>query len=78
MSVGSNGLLANQPIVVGMATDPKPHEAIRSFGRECAVVTSYPCGPEAANLLELKRGIPRILLETLVCLIGEFLHLRRQ
>jgi hypothetical protein len=53
----------------------QPHEAVGRFDREGAVVTSDPSGPEAANLLELKRGMPRILLETRVGLIGELLHL---
>ena len=68
-------MLAKQPIVVCMAADPEPHEAVGRFDRERAIVISDPSGPEAANFLELKRGISRILLETRVCLIGEFLDL---
>jgi hypothetical protein len=49
MTVGSNGLLAKQPIVVGMAADPEPHEAIGRFDSERAVVTSDPSGPQATN-----------------------------
>ena len=75
MTAGSNGLFAKQPIVVCVAAHPEPHEAIRRFDCERAVVTSDSSGPEASNLLELQRGISRILLETLVCLIGELLHL---
>ena len=75
MAVGSNGLFAKQPIVVCVAADPEPHEAVRRFDGERTVVTSDPSGPKAPNLLELKRGISRILLETLVRLIGECLHL---
>ena len=75
MTAGSNGLFAKQPIVVCVAADPEPHEAVSRFDRERAIVTPDPSGPEASNLLELKRGISRILLETLVRLIGECLHL---
>lgn len=75
MTVGSTGLFAKQSIVVGMAADPEPHEAVRRLDCERAVVTSDASGPEASNLLELQRGITGILLEALVCLIGEFLHL---
>ncbi len=75
MTVGSNGMLAKQPIVVSMATDPEPHEAVCRFDRERAVVTSDPSRPEAANLLELKRRMSRILLEMRIRLIGELLHL---
>jgi len=51
MTVGSNGLFAKQPIVVWVAADPKPHEAVRRFDGERAVVTSDPSGPEAATFL---------------------------
>lgn len=78
MRVGSNGLFAKQPIVVRMAADPEPHEAVRRFDCERSIVTADPSGPEASNLLELKRRIPGILLEVFVGLIGEFLNLRWQ
>ena len=75
MAVRSNGLFAKQAIVVRVAADPEPHEGIGRFDCERAIVTADPSGPKASNLLELKRGIPGILLETLVCLIGELLNL---
>ena len=78
MPVWSNGLFAKQPIVVGVATDPEPHETVRRLDGEGAVVSSDSSGPEASCLLELKRWIPRILLEAIVCLISKTLHLRRQ
>ncbi len=58
-----------------MAADPEPHEAVGRFDRERAVVTADPSGPEAANLLELKRRMSRISLEMRIRLIGELLHL---
>ena len=73
MTVGSNGMLAKQPIVVCVAAYPEPHEAVARFDRERAVVTSDPRGPEPANFLELKRRISRILLETRVGFIGDLL-----
>jgi hypothetical protein len=75
MIVGSNGLFAKQSIVVCVAADPEPHEAVRRFDCERTVVTSDASRPKAPNLLELQRGIPRILLQTFVRLIGENLHL---
>ncbi len=66
---------AKQPIVVRVTANPKPHEVVVRFDRECAVVTSDPSGPEPANFLQLKRGMSRILLETRVRLISELLHL---
>ena len=68
-------MFAKRPIVVCVVADPEPHEAVRRFDCERTVVTSDPSGPKAPNLLELKRRISRIVLETLVRLIGECLHL---
>lgn len=71
-------LLAKQPIVVGMAANPEPDEPVRRFDREGAVVSADPSRPEPPNLLEVKRGMPRILVQVRVGLIGEIPNLRWQ
>jgi hypothetical protein len=70
-------LSAKQAIVVGMGADPKPHETVCRFDRQRAVVSTDPSGPEAADLLEVKRWMPRVLLQTGVRQIGEVLDIRR-
>lgn len=67
----SSGLLAKQPIVVGMAANPEPNQTVRCFDGEGAVVSADASGPEPAYLLEVKRWVPWILLQTRVSLIGE-------
>ena len=64
-------LLAKQAIVVGVAADPEPDEPVWHLHRKRSVVSPDPSGPERADLLEVKRGMPRILLQTCVGLIGE-------
>ena len=71
-------LLAKQPIVVCMGTDPEPHEPVCRFDGESAVMSPDPSRPEAADLLEVKRRMPRILFEPRVRLIGEIPNLGRQ
>jgi hypothetical protein len=46
--------LAEQPIVVGMGADPKPHQSVCRFDRERAVVSPDPSRPEATDLLEME------------------------
>jgi len=70
--------LGEQPIVVGMAADPEPDEPVGRFGRECAVVSSHSGRPEPADLLEVKRRVPRILFQACIRLIGELPNLGRQ
>ena len=71
-------MLAKQPIVVGMAANPEPNESIWRFDREGAVAASHPSRPEPADLLEVKRGMPGVLLEARERLIGEIPNLGRQ
>ena len=77
-AVGWMRLLAKQPIVVGMATYPKPDESVWRFDREGAVVGSDPSRPESADLLEMKGGMPGILPQARIRLIGEIANLGRQ
>ena len=64
-------ILTKQPIVVGMAANPEPDEPVCRFDCESAVVSSDPSRPEPAALLEVKCGVPRVLLQARVRLIGE-------
>jgi len=70
--------LGKQPIVVGMAANPEPDEPVCHFDCESAVASSDPSGPEPADLLEVKCGMPRIMLQAGVRLIGEIPNLGRQ
>jgi hypothetical protein len=45
---------AEQPIVLGMAANPEPHESIGRFDGEGSVVGAYPRRPEPADSLEAK------------------------
>ena len=71
-------LLAKQTIVVSMAANPEPDESVRRVDGQGAVVGADPYRPEATDLLEVKRGMPRILLQSPVGLIGEIAYLGRQ
>ena len=74
----SSGLLAKQPIVVGMTANPEPNQPVRRFDREGAIVSADTSRPEPADLLEVERGVPRILLQASVRLIREIPNLLRQ
>jgi hypothetical protein len=73
----SSGLLAKQPIVVGMTANPEPDQPIGGVDGERAVVRSDTGRPEPADLLEVKGRVPRILLQASVRLIGEIPDLLR-
>ena len=75
-AVGCMRWLAEQPLVVCMSADPEPYEPVRRFDREGTVASPDPSRPEAADLLDVKRRVPRVLLQTRVRLIGELLDLR--
>jgi hypothetical protein len=68
-------LLAKQAIVVGMAANPEPDEAVCRFDREGAVVSADASRPEPADFLEVEGGMSRILLQARVRLIGEIPNL---
>lgn len=69
--------LIKQPVVIGMGADPKPHEPVFRFHGQGAVVGSNPSRPEATDLFEVERRVPRVLLQARVCLVGEALDIRR-
>ncbi len=71
-------LLAKQAIVVSMAANPEPDESVGRFDSQGSVVSADPRRPEPADSLEMKGGVPGILLQALVRLIGEIAYLERQ
>jgi hypothetical protein len=52
-AVGCVRLLAEQPIVVRVGTDPEPDEVVRRLDRQGTVAGPDPSRPEAADLLEV-------------------------
>jgi hypothetical protein len=60
-----------------MTANPEPDQPVRCFDRESAVVSADTSGPKSADLLEVKRRVPRILLQARVRLIGEIPNLLR-
>jgi len=70
--------LAEQFVVIGMRADPEPHKAVVRFDGECTMMAANPHGPEPARLLEVKRRVSRVALETLVGLIGQIADASRQ
>src|SRR5262245_15313360 len=64
-------LASGEPIVVCMAADPEPQNAIRGVHRQCAIVRPHACGVKAANAFEMQRRVLRIGLEELELLVGK-------
>jgi len=64
-------LASGEPIVVCMATDPEPEDAIRDVDRQCAIVRTNARGMEAANAFEMERWVLRIGLEELELFVGK-------
>jgi hypothetical protein len=60
-----------------MGSDPKPYQPGARLDGKRTVVRPDPRGPEAADLLEVERGMTRVLLKPRVRLIGEVLDLWR-
>ena len=53
-----------------MASHPEPDQPTSNLHREGPVVIAYSGGPEAPDLLEVKRRVMRVLLETFKGVIG--------
>jgi hypothetical protein len=72
--VGSSKGLADQLVVRRVRSDPKPHDAVRPFDANCAIVDADSSGVEATDLLEMERWMPWIALQLLEAAIGEALN----
>lgn len=71
----ADALSAEQPVVVGVSSNPEPHEVVASFDGECAIVTSGANRPEPANLLQLERRMAKVLVEVCVRLVRKLLDI---
>ncbi len=73
----SEGLGADETVVLGMRTDPEPMDAITAWQPESAVVESYSGAVHlaAAKQLELDRRVGRVRLEQLEVLVSERAYL---
>lgn len=70
--------LAEDPVVIGVVSDPEPDEAVFRLDGQCPVVGSDACGPVGADLLQADRRMMGICLEQGKCFIGELLNLGGQ
>ena len=61
-----------------MNANPEPDEPVGRFDGQGPVVSADPCRPKPTDLLEVKGGMPRILLQARVGLIGEIAYRGRQ
>ncbi len=71
MSVRSNCLLADKLVVVRMAANPEPLNAIIDFVAERSIVTTNANGPQRPDAFEMQRRVPRIGLQEVVVLVRE-------
>jgi len=66
--------LADQLVVLGVWTDPKPHDPVRGLDGNSTMMSADPRGPEAADFLEMERWISRIPFQLLEAPIREALN----
>lgn len=71
--VRSSSGLADQLVVLGVRPDPEPEDAVGCFHSYRAIVNAHARRIEAPNLLEVKRGVPRVVFELLEAAVGEAL-----
>jgi hypothetical protein len=69
---------ADKSIVLVMPADPEPQKITLLLHRKRPMVGTDARGPEAADLLEVERWMPRITLEQHKRSIGKLPHLRRK
>jgi hypothetical protein len=65
--VGVDAVLADQLVILGVRTDPKPNDPVRGLDANRAMMDTDSRRPEAADFFEVKRWISRVpfqLLET--------------
>ena len=76
---GSSGELADELVVIGMRTDPEPHEAaVWTVDAKNAVVESDSARPEAADPLEVERRMMWAGFQESVLLVGQALNCKRE
>ena len=57
---------SEQAVVLRVRADLRPDHSVFHIGPECAIFAPNPHGPVAANLLEVKRGMTRVLAKQFV------------
>jgi hypothetical protein len=73
---GEDLRLPEQPVVVGMSTDPEPdHIAIVFYGHGTVMDTDMD-RPETSHLLEMQRGMTGILAQQGITAVSQTLHIR--
>jgi len=60
-----------------MGPDPEPDQTVGRFDGKRSMMRTYTGRPEATNLLDAKRWMPRISLQVRERLIRELAHRRR-
>ena len=66
--------LADQLVILGVWTDPKPHDSVRGLDADRTVMDADSRRPEATDLLEVKRWISRVPFQLLEAPIREALN----
>ena len=69
--------LAEQLVVLSMGPDPEPHQTVGRFHGKRSMMRTYTGRPEAPNLLDAKRWMPRISLQVRERSLRELAHRRR-
>ena len=59
-AVRSNCLLADKLVVVRMAANPEPLNAIVDFVAKRSIVATNPNGPQRPDTFEMQRRVPRV------------------
>ena len=68
----------DEPVILRVRANPEPHDAVTLFDPESATATIDANRPETIDLLEVQRGMPRIVTKPVVTLVREALDLLRQ
>ena len=45
--------LADELVILGMRSNPEPHETVRAFDRDCSIVKTDAYRPKPTDLLEV-------------------------
>jgi hypothetical protein len=70
--------LPDQPVVLGVASNPEPKHPIGNFDANCPMVQSDSGRPERTNSLEVERWIPRVCFQLGECSVCQLLNRGRK
>ena len=68
----------DEPVILRVRANPEPHDAVTLFDPESAMAATDANRPETIDLLEVQRGMPRLVTKPVVTLVREALDLLRQ